>query len=305
MSQALSDPRRIRRLRRRLAARRGLTVLPTLFTLGNLLCGFAAIFFASRPLDTPMPLGWTPLTIAAVFVFLGMLCDGLDGRIARMTRATSELGEQLDSMADMVSFGVAPAFIAVQLVGVNTPFLAMSEKLDGLFDRIGMVVALTYVACAALRLARFNIEVGSGALEDHMSFKGLPSPGAAGTVCSLVLLHQHFLSHPPQGVEPQMWWALRASAVGMVAVMLLAALAMTSRLRYVHVLNRYVRGRAKIDTIAKVVMILLLLLIHPQGALAAAFVLYAVSAPGVWVWKRLRRRSSSEAPVADAHENPA
>ena len=293
MAHAGNDPRRIRRLRRRLAARRGLTILPTMFTLGNLLCGFAAIFFASRPLDTPMPLGWTPLTIAAVFVFLGMLCDGLDGRIARLTRATSELGEQLDSMADMVTFGVAPAFIAVQLVGVNTPFLAMSEKLDSVFDRIGMVVALTYVACAALRLARFNIEVGGSAPEDHMSFKGLPSPGAAGTVCSLVLLHQHFLNHPPEDVEPQMWWALRASAVGMVAVMLLAALAMTSRLRYVHVLNRYVRGRAKIDTIAKVVMILLLLLIHPQGALAGAFVLYAVWAPSAWAIKRVRRRSSA------------
>lgn len=284
------EMRRQRRLRRRIAARRGLAVLPTMFTLGNLLCGFAAVFFASRPLETPMPLGWSPLTIAAGFIFVGMLCDGLDGRIARLVRGTSSLGEQLDSMADMVTFGVAPAFLVVQLVGVETPFVSVSERTDDIFDRVGMIVALIYVACAALRLARFNIEVAGDSLDDHMSFKGLPSPGAAGTVASLVLLHQHFLRHLGEGVAPHESWRLHLSAVVMVAVTLLAALAMVSRLRYVHVLNRYVRGRAKIENIAWVVIVLLLLLVRPQGSLAAAFVAYALSAPLTWLWKLTRRR---------------
>ncbi len=289
----------MKRARRRAAARRGLAVLPTMFTLGNLLCGFAAIFFASRSQGT---MGWSPLTIAAGFIFAGMLCDGLDGRIARLARATSSLGEQLDSMADMVTFGVAPAFLVVQVVGVETPFLAVSERADDMFDRIGMVVALIYVACAALRLARFNIEVAGDSPDDHMSFKGLPSPGAAGTVASLVLLHQHFLRHQAEGVHLDASWRLRISAVAMVAVALLAALAMVSRLRYVHVLNRYVRGRAKIETIAWVVIVLLLLLVRPQGALAAAFVLYALSAPMAWLWKMARRKSphpAGQMPPAD------
>ena len=81
-----------------------------------------------------------------------MVLDGLDGRIARLTRSTSELGEQLDSMADMVTFGVAPAFLAIQLIGVATPFI--SVRSDQLFDRFVVVVACIYVACAALRLER-------------------------------------------------------------------------------------------------------------------------------------------------------
>lgn len=289
MPPSANELRRRRRLRRRVAARRGLAVLPTMFTLGNLLCGFAAIFFASRPEGTPMPLGWTPLTVAATFIFLGMVFDGLDGRIARLARATSELGEQLDSMADMVTFGVAPAFLVVQLVRIETPFFSEAAHADDVFDRIGMVVALIYVACAALRLARFNIESAGDDIDDHMSFKGLPSPGAAGTVTSLVLLHEHFRAQIGEPTTTAQSWPLWLSAWSMVAVAFLAALAMVSRLRYVHLLNRYVRGRAKIETIAKVVIVGLLLLVHPQGALAGALVLYALSAPVGWLWRRMRR----------------
>ena len=255
-------------------ARRGVAVLPTLFTLGNLLAGCAAIFVASRPADTELPFDWTPLTFAAVFIFVGMLFDGLDGRIARLTRSTSDLGGQLDSMADMVTFGVAPAFLAIQLVGVETPFVAESTRSSEYFDRVALLIGAIYVACAALRLARFNIEDENPEEADHLSFKGLPSPGAAGTVASLILLHEHFLAHY---AEPQ--WLVRAAAVAMIATTLLVALAMVSSFRYVHVMNRYVRNRAAFGAVAKAVIIALLLLVHPQGALAAAFVLYALSAP--------------------------
>lgn len=268
--------------RRRVAARRTLAVLPTLCTLGNCLCGFLVVFFASRdPIGAEMPWNWTPLTIGAVFVFLGMLFDGLDGRLARMTRRTSELGEQLDSMADMVTFGVAPAFLAVQLVAVQNPFIG---KVDTLFDRTALIIACIYVACAALRLARFNIEIHSDVPTAHMSFEGLPTPGAAGTVASLVLLHQHFLAN--QNANP---WAMTISSIGMVAIMFLVALAMVSRLRYVHVTNRYLRERARIEYIAILVAVGLLLLVHLQGALAAGLVAYALSAPVGWVWGRTWR----------------
>lgn len=292
-----SDPRHERRRRvrtlRRKVARRGVAVLPTLFTLGNLLCGCGAIFIASRTAATgeaiDLPFGWTPLTFAAVLIFGGMVFDGLDGRIARLTRSTSELGGQLDSMSDMVTFGVVPAFLAVQLAGIEAPFV--SERGDDIFGRVTLAVAGIYACCAALRLARFNIENDSPDGSDHLFFKGLPSPGAAGTVASLVLLHQHFLAHDRSTPGT-------IAAVAMVAVTLLAGLAMISTFRYVHVTNRYVRNRARVETVAKGVAIALLLFVHIQGALAAAFVLYALSAPVASAWRWVRSRGRTPAPPA-------
>jgi CDP-diacylglycerol--serine O-phosphatidyltransferase len=275
------SPRRgpLRSRRGRRVARRTIAVLPTLFTLSNALCGFAAIFAASRTgmiEPAQLPFGWTPLTFAAIFIFLGMLMDGLDGRVARLTRSASELGEQLDSMADMVTFGVAPAFLIVELTGVEAPFLT---EADAYFDRLALLIACIYVVCAALRLARFNIESGDDNYPHHDTFNGLPSPGAAGTVASLVLLHQHFLANY------EMHWSLNVAAVTMTAVAALAAAGMVSRFRYIHLMNRYVRGRAPFETVARAAVLALLLLLHLPGAVAAAFVAYALSAPTVWLYQ--------------------
>lgn len=281
-------------LRRRRAAKRTVAVLPTLFTLGNLLSGFISVFFASRPTSTELPFLWTPLTFAAIFVFIGMVMDGLDGRIARMTRNTSDLGAQLDSMADMVTFGVAPAFMAVQLVGVNTPFLGISSR-DLVFDRLSLAIGMIYVACAALRLARFNLELHKPSESDHSSFKGLPSPGAAGTVAGLVLLHQHFVAHRMPD-----HWSIRYSAMAMVAIMLLVAFAMVSRLRYVHLANRFLRGRVGIRKVANIVIVGLMLAVWPQESLALGFTLYALSAPAQWFWRIVTGKPAHSAPAAPA-----
>ena len=276
--------------RRRRAALKAIAVIPTMFTLANLLSGFGAIFLASRdPVTTQLPFGWSPLTAAVVAVFMGMIFDALDGRIARLTKQTSELGEQLDSFADMVTFGVAPAFIAIMLVDVDIPFLAQGKG-DNLLDRAVLITGGLYCACAALRLARFNVEVKSAAVSDHMSFKGLPSPGAAGTVASIVLLHEYFLAplmrdHRATGLEPMdETWPLWLSKVAMIAVMMLVAFAMVSRLRYSHVLNRYFRGKASFNTIVCCVVGVMLVAIVPQYAIAGGLVFYALSAPSAWLW---------------------
>lgn len=252
------------------AARKGVAVSPTLFTLANALSGFMAIFLASRPPDIELPLGLSPLVFASMCVFLAMFFDTIDGQIARLTRSVSELGTQLDSMADMVSFGVAPAFIAVQLAGVRLPFMSMRG--DHYYDRLALIAACIYVACAALRLARFNIEVDPDHARGHTAFRGLPSPGAAGTIAGLVMLHAHLLAGGPA-------WLARAAAMGVLGVMLLTAFAMISRLPYVHLVNRYLRGRAPFGYVAMSVVILLLLTIAPQWSIAVAFVSYALSAP--------------------------
>lgn len=281
------------RLPRRVA-RRGIAVLPTMFTLANLLCGFGSIFFASRMMsvEAPLPFGWSPLTMAAALIFLGLAMDGLDGRVAVLTDSVSDLGAQLDSMADMVTFGVAPAFMVIQLIGVGAPFVSELEPNDGiLFERLAVVVACIYVACVALRLARFNIESASSGEGSHSLFKGLPSPGAAGTVASLILLHQSFLAHYPADDL-----RVRTAAVAMVFISLLTALAMVSRFRYVHLMNRYVRGRAPFGTIAKAVIITLLLVVWLQPTLAAGFVIYALSAPVIWAYRRVLRLKHLPAP---------
>ncbi len=268
-------------------AARMIKVLPSMFTLANLLCGFAAIFYASRlggsagPRDSAATevLGhFTVLTVAASLIFLGMVFDALDGRIARMTRNTSELGEQLDSMSDMVTFGVAPAFLIIQLVGIGTAFFGPSPG-DTLFDRAVLVVAAVYVACCALRLARFNVEIDLPEESDHSSFKGLPSPAAAGTVASLVILHQHLLT----GQSAAAWY----TALGLVAVTLMAALAMVSTLRYVHILNRYLRGRAPFEYLVVAVILILAFSIVPELSLAVGCVFYALTAPVAAILRRL------------------
>lgn len=275
--------RRRRRRRMARAARKGVAVFPTLCTLGNVLSGFMAIFLASRPATVDLPFGWSPLVFASACIFLGMFFDAIDGQIARLTRSTSDLGAQLDSMADMVSFGVAPAFIAVQLAGVRMPFF--SVRGDHYYDRAALVIACIYVACAALRLARFNVESDPQDERGHTLFRGLPSPGAAGTVASLVLLHAHLLAGGPT-------WLAQAAAMGLLGVMLLTAFAMISQLPYVHVLNRYLRGRAPFGYVALGVVLLLLLSIAPQWSMAGAFVAYAVSAPLARVMRgRPRRRA--------------
>jgi CDP-diacylglycerol--serine O-phosphatidyltransferase len=194
----------------------------------------------------------------------------------------------------MVSFGVAPAFIAIMLVDVQIPFLAQGKG-DSLLDRAVLITGALYCACAALRLARFNVEVKSASVADHMSFKGLPSPGAAGTVASLVLLHEHFLAplmHTHRATETGLdtmdeTWPLWLSKVGMIIVMMLVAFAMVSRLRYSHVLNRYFRGKASFNAIVFAVVGVLAFAIAPQYTIAGALVLYALSAPSVWLWYKL------------------
>jgi len=277
--------------------RRLVAVLPTLCTLGNVLCGFFAIFWASRPISDVVVFGWTPLVIAAFLIYFGMLFDGLDGRVARLTGQTSKFGEQLDSMADMVTFGLAPAFLAVRVIGVGTPLVG---NLDTYLDRLAIAVAGIFVACAALRLARYNVEAASvDEDKDPNYFNGLPSPGAAGAVAGAALLHQHFEIHHYFGKEDpsvriglnpaELPVTVTISAVTIVIVLGLCALAMVSSFRYVHVMNRYIRGRDRFENIVKIVVAVLLFSIEPFVFTAVIFGVYAASAPAVWMWQLLWR----------------
>ncbi|MBX2851470.1 MAG: phosphatidylcholine/phosphatidylserine synthase [Phycisphaeraceae bacterium] len=278
-NQPPSAPRK--RRRRRLRVRKlPISVFPTMLTLGNVLCGFMAIFLASLPTTADFPFNWTPLTFAAMALFAGMVFDGFDGRVARLTNSTSAFGAQLDSMADMVTFGVAPAFIAIKLIDPAIPYFSNSD--DHLFGRFALIVALIYVACAALRLARYTVAANEKHTVDPNVFTGLPSPGAAGTVAALILLQQHLV----YGEGYNYNWLIQTTRYAMIGVVLLTALAMVSKLPYTHFMNRYLRGKANIQTLALYVIVALLLLIYPQWTLAIGFVSYAVSSPISRTWRR-------------------
>src|SRR4051812_16802009 len=222
-----------RKRRRRLRRRRRLpplSVIPTLCTLGNLVAGFAAIHYAAKdPSQHVTPWEWRPLTMAGAMVFLGMILDAVDGSLARLTRSNSELGGQLDSLADVVTFGVAPAFMTIRLVSIHlaSADIVIDPAADTILGKIIWAAAAVYVSCAALRLARFNVEMGRPtSVNDHSLFRGLPSPGAAGTVTSLVVLHQHLLVTMLH--EEATTWLVRYAALVIPAVMLMCGLAMVS-----------------------------------------------------------------------------
>jgi CDP-diacylglycerol--serine O-phosphatidyltransferase len=166
----------------------GIHPLPTMVTLGNLVCGFVSIMLATHA-NTTHPAGTTLppykpedyLYLSGLLIFAGMLFDLLDGGVARLTKSTSKFGMELDSLCDVVSFGVAPAVLVYNLVdwqinsGLSVPWL----------ERYLFPMLLVYVSCATLRLARYNVESESG---PRGYFFGMPSPGAAGCAAGLVLL---------------------------------------------------------------------------------------------------------------------
>ena len=284
------------------------SVMPTLITLGNLVAGFSAIHYASKPDNFVGPWGWSGLTFAACLVFLGMMLDSVDGWVARLTRTTSALGGQLDSLADVVTFGVAPAYKMLQLVRHHvvddTGAWIIGPEADDVLGKAIWAIAVVYVCCAALRLARYNVETGLGTIDHGSKFRGLPSPGAAGAVASLILLHQHLLVGRLGDEVPAA--LARGTALGLPFVALLCAFAMVSTVPYVHVANRYIYGARSYPYVVRLVVTVALLIWIPPYALAVLFTAYALSGPGQMVIRRFRGQRTgdeqSESDDEDTHQ---
>lgn len=220
---------------------RGIYLLPNLFTTGALFSGFYAIVAGMNG----------DFSAAAIAIFVAMILDGLDGRVARMTGTESEFGAEYDSLADMVSFGVAPALVA---------FSWMLQDLG----QIGWIAAFVYVAGAALRLARFNVHVGSA---DKKWFTGLPSPSAAAIVGALVwVLHD---------MDMEMLWAQILVAMVIAAVGLL----MVSNVRYYSFKDIDLKNRVPFMVLLALVLVLAIIAIDPATMLLLLFVGYGASGP--------------------------
>lgn len=283
-------PRRSREQRRLRLRRRGrrayirsVYFLPSLATLGNAVSGFGAIYVSAMVAsgENSQRDPWANFFMAhgfaaaAYLIFLAMAFDALDGRLARFARHTTDFGGQLDSLADVISFGLAPAFVALRVVSVAWP------DLDLPLTRLIWAVAALFVCCAAIRLARFNVSNQHGE-QHHFSFLGLPSPGAAGAVASLILMEQDLAR---QGLE-----FLAHACLGLLPFVVLGTgLLMVSHLRYPHLVNRYLRGRRSIGRLILIACIVLLMLVAHQYVLGIGTLTYAAWGPGAWMMVRGRR----------------
>ena len=243
---------------------RGIYLLPNLFTTGCLFAGFYAIVASMTD----------RFEAAAVAIFIAMIMDGLDGRVARMTNTQSAFGAEYDSLADMVSFGLAPSLVMFQW--------ALSD-----LGKLGWLAAFVYTAGTALRLARFNTQVG---IADKRYFQGLPSPSAAAVVAGMVWLGQDYQ------------WDGRGIAILALLLTVAMGVLMVSNVRYNSFKELDFKGKVPFVAILVVVLVFVLVSIDPPQVLFTVFFLYAVSGPvGTLISLRKRRAERRAHHSSDSH----
>jgi len=307
----LESKRVQRRERRRERVLKTVAVLPSLATLGNLLCGVGSIYMCllsaqaggldlhrattgGARIDSLFP---TFIAISAYLLVAAMFFDGIDGRLARLTRKTSEFGAQLDSLADVVSFGVAPAVLVLCIAQPATAMLLRElDFVDRLYWRAEWVMVAIYTSCAALRLARFNVENEEDE-SAHMGFRGLPSPGAAAALIGMVILHQDLI----RDVAPL--WASKLITKMMPPVAMLIGLLMVSRFRYAHLVNTLLRGRRPFrEVVIIAVLVLCGLVLQFQLTVAVGAVGYALSGPIGGLIRKIRTAKGQTVPMLEEED---
>ncbi len=237
--------------------RRGVFLLPSLFTVANLFCGYACVVFSTR----------SDFDTAALFIGIAMVLDTLDGFFARLTNSSSAFGVELDSLADVVSFGLAPAILAF------TWGLAPLE-------RLGWAAGFLYVTAAAMRLARFNVQTTTtSASTDKRYFVGMPSPAAASVIASTVFMY-------PYGLYD------RQSALPALAMVLVPGFLMVSTIRFRSVKAIEVGHRRSYFALFLGAVAIALIASHPRLALVVLSYGYVAGALIFWLVSKLRRRGT-------------
>lgn len=237
--------------------RKGIYLLPNLLTTASLFSGFYAMVSAANGF----------FENAAIAIFVSMVLDGLDGRVARMTNTQSKFGEEYDSLADMVAFGVAPGLVAF--------FWSLNS-----LGKVGWAVTFIFVAGAALRLARFNTQIGS---VDKKFFVGLPSPSAAAAVAGLVWCFH--------GMGTDALW-LKALTILVVAG---TGVLMVSNIFYKSFKDLDLKGRVPFAAILAVVLAFVIIAQDPGTVLFVGFLVYGLSGPVRALFRRIRRKPAPDA----------
>lgn len=286
---------------------RTVAVLPTMFTLGNLVCGFFAIVVASRiqaptSADVPTavsiqfrqnPVGvLTQLdssdpthnaVLCAWLIFLAMMFDALDGQVARLAKVTSDFGAQLDSLCDLVTFGVAPAILLVKMC----PTFSYLHR-EGVW-----IIAATFAACAALRLARFNVE--SGEDDDHLHFNGLPSPAAAAAIAAMAVMF-YTLRKDSNGLayaaDIDLWMQRILPFFALLVAML-----MVSRIPYPHIVNQLLTGRRSFGHVVGLVFALVAVMLIWNYAVPILCGFFVLGPPLRYAFVQLQRRRAEKEPM--------
>jgi CDP-diacylglycerol--serine O-phosphatidyltransferase len=257
---------------------KGIYIIPSLFTCGNTAFGILSIFSS---------IGGH--FIQAAWLLIGALaCDILDGRIARMTNTTSEFGMQLDSLSDLVSFGIAPGIMMYMLV-LNS------------MGKIGIAIAILYILCCALRLARFNVLAQSGELHKH--FVGLPTPASAGVIISFVLSYE--LLGPAEKYAlnfktiPILMTLMPTFFRVMPIVMVVLSFLMVSNIPYMSFKKIKLSKVRTIELLALLIVLIIVVVVYPQNTFFIIFSVYAVSGlvfyvPGIIIKKRNEEKNNGE-----------
>lgn len=249
----------VRAERQQLLRKRGIYLLPNAFTTAALFCGFYAIVQAMN----------VRFEAAAIAIFAAMVLDGMDGRVARLTKTQSAFGEQFDSLSDMVSFGVAPALVIYEWTLHD-------------LGRWGWLAAFVYCAGAALRLARFNTNIG---VVDKRFFQGLPSPASAALIAGLVWLS---IDHPlPIDPDWMPWIAF--------VLTIYAGMTMVSNAPFYSGKALDVKHRVPFGVILLMVVLFIAVSSDPPIVLFGLFVLYGLSGYVFWAWRALRQRNEDDA----------
>jgi CDP-diacylglycerol--serine O-phosphatidyltransferase len=250
-ADAVAGPRPRLRTRARQRLSRGLFILPTLFTVGNLFCGYLSVWCSIRG----------TFQTAAILIIAAAVLDMLDGRIARLTNSASRFGEEYDSLADLVSFGVAPAV------------LAYSWGLAD-FHRLGWMASFLFVVCGSMRLARFNIQTR---VTDKKYFIGLPIPAAAGTIAALVLA-------TPERLVERYWMA------GLLILTVVLSYLMISTLRYRSFKDLDLKRQRPAWILLVIALVFAVVGYRPAATLLAIALVFAASGPVAKAVSLIRER---------------
>ncbi len=241
-------------------SRRGIYLLPNLFTTGAMFAGFYAIVAATAD----------RFEAAAIAVFVAMLLDGIDGRVARITNTSSEFGAQYDSLSDMVSFGLAPALVMYEWA------LVYMKSMGWVWAKLGWLAAFFYAAAAALRLARFNIRTGS---LDKRYFQGLPSPSAAALMVGMIWVW-HDLEFSGDNLK-----------IPAFILTIVTAALMVSKFSYYSFKDFDLRNRIPFMAVLVIIFAFMLASIDPPKVLFGAFAIYTLSGPAFNIVRWRRKRS--------------
>ncbi len=239
--------------------RRGIFLLPNLFTTGALFAGFYAIIAGMKG----------QFELAAIAIFLAMLLDGLDGRVARLTNTQSAFGAEYDSLSDMASFGLAPALVVYQWS------LVFMADLGPAWGKLGWLAAFIYSASAALRLARFNTQIGT---TDKRFFQGLPSPAAAAVLVGAIWVCETYQISGQDIMLPAF------------LLTLITGLLMVSKFAYFSFKDLDLKKRVPFITVLIVMLVFVLVSIETPTALFLIFFSYLISGPLFAIFRWLRKR---------------